>query len=249
MTRVALITGASSGIGEACARAFSKAGWTCVLAARRLDRVEALAQDLPTESVAVRLDVTDRESVLALPAALAGRLPGIDTLVNNAGLGLGEQRADLADPADWVRMIETNVTGLALLTHAVLPVMVQSGGGHVINIGSISATWPYPTSNVYGATKAFVHQFTLNLRADMFRHNIRATVVEPGMTRTEFPTVRNHGDSMAAGRTYAGAAPLDPEDVAAAVLWAAQQPARVNVNSIELMPSCQSFAGLAVDRR
>lgn len=249
MTRVVLITGASSGIGEACARAFAKAGWTCVLAARRLDRVERLARDLPTESVAVGLDVTDRESVLDLPAALAGRVPGIDTLVNNAGLGLGEQRADLADPADWVRMIETNVTGLALLTRAVLPTMVQAGGGHVINIGSISATWPYPTSNVYGATKAFVHQFTLNLRADLFRHNIRATVIEPGMTRTEFPTVRNHGDAEAADRTYAGAAPLDPEDVAAAVLWAAQQPARVNVNSIELMPSCQSFAGLAVDRR
>lgn len=221
----------------------------CVLVARRRDRLERLADDLPTEAVTECLDVTDRSSVLALPDRLSGRVPRVDTLVNNAGLGLGEHRADLADPEDWVRMIETNVTGLALLTRALLPSMIDAGGGHVINIGSISATWPYPTSNVYGASKAFVHQFTLNLRADLYRNGIRATVIEPGMTRTEFPTVRHHGDPDAADRTYAGAVPLESQDVAAAVLWAAQQPATVNVNSIELMPSCQAFAGLAVDRR
>lgn len=248
MKGVALVTGASSGIGAATARALAARGWRLVLAARREDPLRTLATELPTLTHVAPLDVRDREAIEHVVDELPEAFRPLAVLVNNAGLGLGLDRADESDVADWLTMIETNVVGVSLLTRAVLPMMVSAGGGHVVTIGSIAGTWPYPGSNVYGATKAFVSQLMLNLRADLFRHNIRATVIEPGMTRSEFARVRHHGDVAAAEQTYRGTQPLTPDDVAQAVAWVVEQPRHVTVTRLEMMPTGQAFAGFTVDR-
>jgi 3-hydroxy acid dehydrogenase/malonic semialdehyde reductase len=247
---VAFVTGASSGFGAAIARRYARAGVRVVAVARRQDRlaglVEELGEDLIFSSV---LDVRDRGAIERLVASLPPGFAEVDVLVNNAGLALGLESAQEADLDNWRQMIDTNCTGLAYVTRALLPGMVARRRGHVVNLGSIAGTYPYPGGNVYGATKAFVHQFSLNLRADLHGTGVRVTSIEPGLVGgTEFSEVRFAGDTQRAASLYAGTEPLMPEDIAAAVEWATSQPAHVNVNVIELMPVAQSFGALPVDR-
>ncbi len=168
--------------------------------------------------------------------------------VNNAGLALGLGTADEVDIADWETMVQTNIMGVLYCTKAILPQMIANGYGHVVNIGSIAGNWPYPGGNVYGATKAFVKQFSLNLRADLVGKNIHVTDVEPGLAETEFSQVRFKGDIDKASQVYADTEPLTPEDIADAVFWAASRPRNVNINRIELMAGCQAFSPLNVVR-
>jgi 3-hydroxy acid dehydrogenase / malonic semialdehyde reductase len=245
-----LITGASSGFGAATARRFAARGDRIIAAARRADRLHDLAKELgPDLLFPITLDVRDRASVERFPAELPPDFAEIDILVNNAGLALGLEPAQEADVDQWEQMIETNCTGLVYVTRTVLPQMVARGRGHVVNLGSIAGTYPYPGGNVYGATKAFVHQFSLNLRSDLHGTGVRVTSVEPGLSGgTEFSDVRFGGDSERAAAVYAGTQPLTADDIAAAIEWATSQPRHVNVNVIELMPVSQSFAPFQVHR-
>jgi 3-hydroxy acid dehydrogenase/malonic semialdehyde reductase len=248
--RTVLITGASSGFGTAAARRFAALGDRVVAAARRTDRLTELAKELgPDVLFPVTLDVRDRAHVERLPAELPTDFADIDILVNNAGLALGLEPAQAADVDQWEQMIDTNCTGLVYVTRAFLPQMVARGRGHVVNLGSIAGTYPYPGGNVYGATKAFVHQFSLNLRSDLHGTGVRVTSIEPGLSGgTEFSQVRFGGDHDRAQAVYTGTRPLTAEDIAAAIEWATSQPPHVNVNVIELMPVSQSFAPFQVDR-
>jgi 3-hydroxy acid dehydrogenase/malonic semialdehyde reductase len=239
------VTGASNGFGAAITRRFAAEGIRVIAAARRMDKLAALADELGPDVLPVELDVRDRAAVEAVVPAL----PEVDILVNNAGLALGLEPAQRADVDDWDRMVDTNCKGLVYCTRALLPGMVARGAGHVINIGSVAGTYPYPGGNVYGATKAFVHQFSLNLRSDLHGTGVRVTSVEPGMSGgTEFSTVRFEGDQAKADAVYAGMQPLTAEDIAESVYWVTSQPAHVNVNTIELMPVAQSFAAFQVHR-
>jgi 3-hydroxy acid dehydrogenase / malonic semialdehyde reductase len=249
-SRTAFVTGASSGIGEAIARRFAHAGTRVVATARRGDRLTGLVDDFGEDLIFVSvLDVRDRDAIEPLVASLPAGFADVDILVNNAGLALGLEPAQRADLDEWEQMIETNCTGLVYMTRALLPGMVARGRGHVVNLGSIAGTYPYPGGNVYGATKAFVHQFSLNLRADLHGTGVRVTCIEPGLIGgTEFSKVRFGGDAERAAGVYAGTQPLTAEDIADAVDWATSQPEHVNVNVIELMPVVQSFAALQIDR-
>jgi NADP-dependent 3-hydroxy acid dehydrogenase YdfG len=251
MTKTAVITGASSGFGASCARRFAADGWKLVLMARRADRLETLAGELRGRSPVhvVALDVRDRKAVERAFASLPAPFGEPDLLFNNAGLALGINPAQTAELDDWDVMVDTNVKGLMYCTRAVLPGMVERGRGHVINVGSVAASWPYAGGNAYGATKAFVQQFSRNLRSDLLGTRVRVTVVEPGMAETEFSLVRFKGDGAKAERVYAGADPLTADDVAEVVHWAATQPERVNVNLVEVMPTCQAWGPFAVYRR
>jgi 3-hydroxy acid dehydrogenase/malonic semialdehyde reductase len=244
------VTGASSGYGEAVARRFAAAGTRVIAAARRLDRVEALAAELGPRVLPLRLDVRDRDGIEAAVAGLPAEFAEVDLLVNNAGGALGLEPAQAADLDDWETMLDTNCKGLVFVTRFLLPGMVERRRGHIVNLGSVAGTYPYPGGNVYGASKAFVHQFSLNLRSDLHGTGVRVTCVEPGLSGgTEFSTVRFHGDAERAAGVYAGTEPLTADDVAEAVHWASCQPAHVNVNVIELMPVAQSFGALQIHRR
>jgi 3-hydroxy acid dehydrogenase/malonic semialdehyde reductase len=246
--QVALVTGATSGFGAATARAFAREGAHVVLAGRRRDRLEALAAELEGRALPLVLDVRDRGAVEAAVAGLAPPFDAVDVLVNNAGLALGLEPAHRASLDEWDQMIETNCRGLVTVTRAVLPGMVERGRGHVVNLGSVAGTYPYPGGNVYGATKAFVHQFSLNLRADLIGTAVRVTVVEPGMAETEFSLVRFQGDADKAAAVYRGVQPLTPDDVADAIVWCATRPPHVNVNVVELMPTQQAFSPFNIHR-
>lgn len=237
-----LITGASSGIGKAAARRFYKGEWTPVLAARRGDRLKELAEELGG-CPWFELDVTDRGAVERVLRALE-----VDAVINSAGLALGLGPFHEGEVSDWEQMVATNVLGMLYVTRAVLPGMVKRGRGHVLNIGSVAGTYPYPGGNVYGGTKAFVHQFTLNLKADLMGTGVRATCVEPGLCETEFSVVRFKGDRAKAGEVYRGAHPLTGEDIAEVLFIAATLPPHVNLNTIEVMPTSQAFARLPVHR-
>lgn len=242
-----LITGASSGFGAAIARRFAKDGARVIVTARRADR---LAAELGPAALPLELDVRDRAAVERAIRSLPPEFGDIDVLVNNAGLALGLKPAQAADLDDWEQMLDTNCKGLLHCTREVLPGMVSRGRGHVINLGSTAGTYPYPGGNVYGATKAFVHQFSLNLRSDLHGTGVRVTCIEPGMCGgTEFSTVRFEGDAKKAEAVYAGMQPLSADDVAASVHWAAAQPPHVNINTLELMPVAQSFAPFQVHRQ
>ncbi|APR84113.1 Short-chain dehydrogenase/reductase SDR [Minicystis rosea] len=248
MAHVVFITGASSGFGAAIARRFAKDGARLVLCARRGDRLEALAHELGVPTHTLMLDVRDRAAVEGAIRALPAELAAITILVNNAGGALGLEPAQSANLDDWDTMVDTNCKGLMYVTRAILPGMVERDRGHVINLGSVAGTYPYPGGNVYGATKAFVEQFSLNLRADLTGKRVRVTNIEPGMAETEFSVVRFKGDEEKAKAVYQGFPPLRPEDVADAVHWCATVPEHVNVNRLELMSVMQSFAGFAVKR-
>jgi len=250
MSQIALITGATSGFGAACARRFAAEGWRLILCGRRQERLDELRTELAaTGSVhTFPLDVRDETAVNTAIAALPAEFAEIDLLVNNAGLALGLEPAQRCDMQDWQDMIDTNIKGLLYCTRAVLPGMVERNRGHIVNIGSVAGNYPYPGGNVYGGTKAFVKQFSLNLRADLLGAKVRVTNVEPGMAETEFSLVRFKGDDSKAGRIYEGVQPLRPEDVADVVYWAATRPAHVNINRVEVMPVCQAFSPFAISR-
>jgi 3-hydroxy acid dehydrogenase / malonic semialdehyde reductase len=237
-----LVTGASSGFGTAIARRFAAEGAKVIAAARRRDRLEALAAE--TGAVPIELDVRDRPAV----EQTLGELGEIDVLVNNAGLALGLDPAQTASVDQWQQMIDTNCAGLVYCTRAVLPGMVSRGRGHVINMGSIAASYPYPGASVYGGSKAFVRQFSLDLRSDLHGTGVRVTCVEPGMAETEFSLVRFGGDAAQADAVYTGMQPLTAQDVAEAVYWASSLPPHVNINVVEMMPTAQSFAPFQVAR-
>ncbi|WP_026841978.1 SDR family NAD(P)-dependent oxidoreductase [Citrifermentans bremense] len=250
MSKTALITGASSGFGAACARAFANQGWKLVLAARRREALEQLKEELGGDSrvFCITLDVRDREAVSASFASLPAQFAEIDLLLNNAGLALGLEPAHQASLDDWETMVDTNIKGVMYCTRAILPGMVARNRGHVINIGSVAGSWPYPGGNVYGASKAFVQQFSRNLRADLLGTAVRVTNIEPGMAETEFSKVRFKGEDEKAHRVYAGTEPLQGEDIAEIVAWVASVPQRVNINSVEVMSVCQAWGPLAVHR-
>jgi serine 3-dehydrogenase len=243
-----LVTGASAGIGAACARAFAGAGARLLLAARRAERLEALAAELRdahgTESRLLELDVRDAESVAATLGGLPAEWAEVDVLVNNAGLGRGLEKAHEGDPADWDEMVDTNVKGLLYVTRAVLPGMVARGRGHVVNIGSVAGHEVYPGGAVYCATKHAVGAITRGLRMDLLGTGVRVSTVDPGMVETEFSVVRFHGDRERADRVYAGMTPLVADDIADAVLWCATRPPHVNIDEIILKPTDQASATL-----
>jgi 3-hydroxy acid dehydrogenase / malonic semialdehyde reductase len=246
---IVLVTGATAGFGEAIARRFVAAGARVIAAGRRTERLQGLAAELGDALFPLPLDVADRAAVQAAIADLPEEFAEIDLLVNNAGLALGLEPADAASLDDWETMVDINVKGLMYLTHAVLPGMVARGRGHVVNMGSTAANYPYPGGNVYGATKAFVRQFSLNLRADLVGRGVRVTDIEPGMVGgTEFSAVRFHGDEDRAAAVYEGVQPLTADDVAEAVFWVANLPAHVNINTLEMMPTCQAPGPLKVVR-
>jgi NADP-dependent 3-hydroxy acid dehydrogenase YdfG len=251
--RVALVTGATSGFGAAFARRVLGAGGCVIAAGRRVDRLAALATEAAASGAGARLltralDVRDQASIEAALRDLPPAFAAIDTLFNGAGLALGLGKAPEADLADWEAMIATNVAGLARITRAVLPGMVARDRGDILNLGSVAASYPYPGGNVYGATKAFVRQFSLNLRADLVGTKLRVTTVEPGMCETEFSLVRFKGDAAAAAKVYAGMRPLSADDVVDVCQAVLRLPAHVNVNTIEVMPVAQAFGPFAVAR-
>lgn len=248
--RTVMVTGATAGFGTAIARRFAAAGARLVICGRRVERLNALKAELETPVHAAPLDVRDRAAIAAFVAALPPNFAAIDVLVNNAGLALGLEPAYATDPDDWDTMIDTNLKGLVQVTRAVLPGMIERDRGHIVNIGSIAGNFPYPGGNVYGATKAAVKQFSANLLADLVKTRLRVTNIEPGLCGgSEFSTVRFHGDPDKAAKVYEGTTPLTSEDVAEAVFWATSAPAHVNISRIEMMPSCQATAGMAVHRR
>jgi NADP-dependent 3-hydroxy acid dehydrogenase YdfG len=245
---IVLITGATSGFGAEMARKFVRSGHKAIAAGRRQERLDMLAAELGPQLLPVEMDVRDKTSIDAALAALPADWREIDVLINNAGLALGVQPAQKASLDEWETMITTNCTGLVTVTHRLLPAMVARGRGTVINIGSVAGTYPYPGGNVYGATKAFVDQFTLNLRADLVGTGVRATNIAPGLCGgTEFSNVRLKDDAAAA-KVYEGTVPLTAEDIAEAAYWIATLPPHVNINYIEMMPTCQAFSPFAIKR-
>jgi serine 3-dehydrogenase len=245
MTTV-LITGATAGIGEATARAFADAGWKVIGTGRRAERLEALKAELGDAFHAAVFDVRDEAARDAALDALPEGFRDIDLLINNAGLALGTEPAQKASLENWKVMIDTNVTALASLTHKLLPGLIVRKGG-IINLASVAANYPYGGGNVYGGTKAFVRQFSLCLRTDLSGTGVRVTSIEPGMVETEFTTVRT-GSQEASDKLYAGVDPMTGEDIAETLLWVATLPPHLNINTLELMPVNQSFAGFLVHR-
>lgn len=251
---IVLVTGATAGFGWAIAKQFLAAGHQVIGAGRRTERFDQLKTELSADQQArfldIALDVRDKTAIDATLATLPTNWQAIDLLVNNAGLALGLEPAHQALLADWETMIDTNIKGLTYMTRAILPGMVARGRGHIVNLGSVAGQFPYPGGNVYGATKAFVDQFSLNLRADLLGTPLRVTNIEPGLCGgTEFSNVRFHGDDNKAASIYNGTEPLTAEDVADTVFWVATRPAHVNINSVQLMPTCQAFGPLAVHKK
>ena len=246
---IVLITGASSGFGAAMARKFVRNGHRVIAAARRTGRLAELHAELGDKLLPVTLDVTDRASIPRMLAELPEGWQALDVLINNAGLALGIEPAQVASLDEWETMIETNNKGLVAMTRAVLPGMVERQRGLIVNIGSVAGLTAYPGGNVYGATKAFVYQFTRNLCADLVGTGVRASTIAPGLCGgTEFSNVRYRGDDDAAAKVYEGAEPLTAEDVAEAAYWIATQPAHVNIVSMEMVPNCQGYGGFNVKR-
>jgi 3-hydroxy acid dehydrogenase/malonic semialdehyde reductase len=246
---IVLVTGATTGFGAATARRFALDGARVIAAGRRLERLDALRGEFGELILPLELDVRDRAGVARAIETLPAAFAAIDVLVNNAGLAVGLEPANEAQLDDWDAMVDTNVKGLMYVTRAVLPGMVERDRGHVVNLGSVAGEWPYPGGNVYGATKAFVHQFSLNLRADLLGKNVRVTDVAPGLSGgTEFSQVRFKGDAEKAAKVYEGTTPLSADDVADAIHWVVTRPAHVNINSIQMMPVSQAFGPLAVKR-
>lgn len=247
--KTAFVTGASAGFGRAICRTLVAEGYRVIGGARRMDKLKELEGELGDSFIPLALDVTDPASVDAAVEWIGKASLNIDVLVNNAGLALGIDRAQQASAENWQRMIDTNITGLTMVTHRILPRMVEADSGLIVNIGSIAGTYPYPGGNVYGASKAFVRQFSLNLRADLAGTRVRVSNIEPGLcSGTDFSVVRLKGDLDAVEALYRDVEALLPEDIAATVAWIAAQPAHVNINTIEIMPVAQSSAGLNVVR-
>ena len=248
---VVFITGATSGFGRAAARHFAAHGWALVLSGRRQERLTALADELSAlvPVHAAPLDVRDADAVQAFVAHMPDPFKAVNTLVNNAGLALAAQPAQTVALDDWHTMIDTNVTGLVNVTHALLPLLIATGkGASIINIGSIAGQWPYPIGHVYGASKAFVKQFSYNLRCDLLGTGVRVTDLAPGIAETEFTLVRTKGDQSASDALYRTTTPLTAEDIAAQIYYIATLPDHMNINRLEVMPVRQAWGGYAYDR-
>lgn len=249
-TQTIFITGASAGFGAACARLFAAEGRRLVLAARRIDPLLALKEELQeqTEIHIVPLDVRDREAVQGAVQGLPEQFREIDVLVNNAGLALGLEPAHQVSLDDWDTMVDTNIKGLMYCTRFILPGMVARNRGHIVNISSTAGAWPYPGGNVYGGTKAFVTQFSRNLRCDLLGTGVRVTCIQPGMAETEFSQVRFKGDAEKAAKVYEGTDALTAGDIAETVAWVVNRPPHVNVNTLELMSIDQAWGPFAIHR-
>ncbi len=249
MTKTAMITGASSGFGAATARRLVKLGWRVIITGRRAERLQSLSDELGGPDVAhiAAFDIRDEAGLDTALAALPPAFRGIDLLVNNAGLALGTSPAQKSDLGQWQQMIDTNVTGLARMTYKLLPVLIEHKGA-IINIGSIAAHYPYPGGNVYGGTKAFVHQFSKNLRSELAGTGMRVTVIEPGLCETEFTLVRTSGNQQVHDNLYKGANPLQADDIAATIEWVATLPPHVNINVLEVMPISQTWSPFSIHR-
>ena len=246
---IVFITGATAGFGAAMARTFVRNGHQVIISGRRADRLQALAAELGEAALPLLLDVTDKVSISTALDSIPAAWQSIDVLINNAGLALNVAPAHEASLEDWDTMIATNISGLVAMTRALLPAMVARSSGTIINLGSVAGDTPYPGGNVYGATKAFVEQFTLNLRADLVGTGVRATNLAPGLCGgTEFSNVRLKGDDAAAAKVYEGTQPLTAEDIAETAYWIATLPPHVNVNRIEMMPTCQGYGALNIKR-
>ncbi len=246
--KTALVTGATSGIGAATTKALIEAGWQVIATGRRADRLAALVAEHGNRVHAAVFDIRDDTARDAALEGLPERFRDIDLLVNNAGLALGTASAQHADLRQWRTMIDTNVTALVAITHRLLPGLIARKGA-IVNIASVAGTYPYPGGNVYGGTKAFVQQFSLNLRSDLHGTGVRVSTIDPGMVETEFTLVRTGGDQNASDTLYGDAEPMTAADIAASVLWIASLPPHLNINRLELMPVTQSFAGFQVFRR
>ncbi|MCC6828405.1 MAG: SDR family NAD(P)-dependent oxidoreductase [Novosphingobium sp.] len=247
MMKTALITGATSGIGEATARLLVRSGWRVIGTGRRAERLDALAAELGEAFHAAVFDICDEAAMDAALDALPPQFAGIDLLVNNAGLALGTAPAQEASLDQWRTMIDTNVTALVTLTHRLLPLLIERKGA-IINISSVAATYPYSGGNAYAGTKAFVQQFSLGLRSDLHGKGVRVTSIEPGMIETEFTLLRTSGNHGASNALYDGANPMTGADIAETIHWIATLPPHLNINRLELMPVSQSFAGFQVAR-
>ena len=249
MALTVLVTGATAGFGEAIARRFVKDGHRVIATGRRKDRLDMLHAELGDALLPFAMDVTDKAAAAALPGSLPQGWQEVDVLVNNAGLALGTSLAQDCKVDDWDTMIATNISGLVRMTHALVPGMVARDRGHIVNLGSTAGFYPYPGGNVYGSTKAFVTHFSLNLKADLVGTGVRVTDVEPGLVGgSEFSAVRM-GDKAKADAVYAGTTPLNPGDIAETVAWVVGLPAHVNINTIEMMPTCQAPGPLTIKRR
>jgi len=251
MNKTVFITGATSGFGRAAACRFAAAGWTLALTGRRAERLQALREELaPLARVHIAaLDVRDDVAVKDVVEALPEEFRSLRVLVNNAGLALALQPSQSVALEDWRTMIDTNITGLVNVTHTLLPALLATGrGASIINIGSIAGQWPYPGGHVYGATKAFVKQFSYNLRCDLVGTGVRVTDIAPGMSETEFMLVRTKGDQAASDRFYRGTEPLTAEDIAEQIFYVANLPDHININRLEVMPTRQTWSAFAVDR-
>lgn len=247
MSGTILITGATSGFGLATARLFARDGWKVIGTGRRADRLAELAGELGQNFHSMVFDITDEAAMASQFAALPAEFRDIDILVNNAGLALGTAPAPQVPLKDWHTMVNTNITGLLNITHHLLPGLIERRGV-VINLSSVAAHWPYAGGNVYAATKAFLRQFSLGLRSDLHGKGVRVTSIEPGMCETEFTVVRTGGNQDASDTLYKGVNPIMPDDIANTIHWVATQPKHININSIEIMPVNQSFAGFQVHR-
>lgn len=245
--KTVLVTGASAGFGAATARCFAAAGWRVIACARRAERLHSLAAEFGERVHIAAFDVRDAAAMQAALDALPEDFRDIDVLVNNAGLALGTAKAPQCDLAQWRQMIDTNITALVTLTHALLPGLIERKGA-ILNVGSVAGSYPYAGGNAYGGTKAFVSQFSLGLRCDLHGTGVRVTSIEPGMAETEFTLVRTGGDNAASEALYKGVDPISADDIAETMFWIANLPSHLNVNRIEVMPVNQSFAGFAVRR-
>ncbi len=250
MSKCALITGATSGFGLASARKLASEGWELIITGRREERLQQLADELKDQVrvfVCV-LDVRDGEAVKKMAEKVDGFTSHINLLVNNAGLALGADPAYNSNLEDWQTMIDTNVTGLVSVTHAILPKLMQSTPATIVNLSSIAGTWPYPGSHVYGASKAFVSQFSKNLRCDLAGKGVRVTSLEPGLSESEFSLVRFGGDQNKADKVYQGTSPIRPEDIADIISWIVNQPPHLNINTIEVMAEQQAWNNFNIVR-
>jgi len=250
MTKTALITGATSGFGAATARRFVAEGWKVIVTGRRAERLDALVIELGGAKLAHALcfDIQDSDAITDAINSLPSAFTEIDLLVNNAGLALGTSPAQTSDLDDWMTMIDTNTKGLVAITRIMLDKLIANKGV-IINLASIAANWPYPGGNVYGATKAFVQQFSFGLRCDLAGTGVRVTSIEPGLSESEFTLVRTGGNKEVYDKLYGGADPLQPEDIAESIFWVATLPAHMNINALEVMPVSQCWSPFAIHRK
>ncbi|MGO2241514.1 MAG: SDR family NAD(P)-dependent oxidoreductase [Halomonas sp.] len=246
-----LITGATSGFGKAAAQRFAKAGWSLILTGRREERLQALKDELSeqTSALTLALDVRDSDAVTQAISNLPAEFLPLTCLINNAGLALAPEPAQKVALQDWHTMIDTNITGLVNVTHAAMPLLLKTGeGASILNLGSVAGQWPYPGGHVYGASKAFVQQFSYNLRCDLLGTGVRVTDLAPGMAETEFTLVRTKGNQAASDALYRGTSPLQAEDIAEQLFYLATLPAHININRLEIMPVRQAWSAFAIDR-